>query len=671
MTNCTESEPDLSINGRKAHYPLAKLRGDIMELSKLFEPGSIGAMEVKNRIVMAPMAVRLCSESGAVTQRFIDFYVERAKGGTGLIILENTCVDWPLGKAGDFPVRLDSDRFIHGFHDLADAVHPYGAKLATQLQHAGRQTHMDATEGLRPVTSSVLPGTTGTLPRKLTIPEIHEIEEKFAQAALRTKAAGFDAVEIHGAHGYLVTQFLSPFMNRRTDMYGGSLENRVRFAVEMVERVREKVGPDFPIIFRLSADEYVPGGIELEEAKLISLRLEEAGVDALHVSAGVYEVTRTTSPPTMVEPRGCYVHLAAGVRQVVNVPVIAVGRINNPVLAEEILEQGKADFIALGRQLLADPYFPDKAARGAWDDIRPCIACNQCIGRLIRHWRIGCCVNAETGRERETQLRPVDGKKKILVAGGGPAGMEAARVAALRGHEVSLYERSEQLGGQLLLASVPSFKKEIEEFIRYQVRQLDKVGVRVERGREVTRDLVKRVKPDVIIMATGARPLIPHIDGIDREEVVTAEAVLGGTVEVGKSVLVAGGGKVGVEMACHLAEQGRAVTLVEMTEEIGADLEPTEKVYFPLRLKRAAVTLLTERKVDRVTKDGVEIVSPGWEKELIPAETLVLALGAESDDALAQGLAGLDVEVYAIGDCVKPGSIYEAVHDGFRVGCEV
>jgi len=234
-----------------------------MELKKLFEPGRIGGMEVKNRIVMAPMAIRLCSEFGAVTQRFIDFYVERAKGGTGLIIVENTCVDWPLGKAGDFPVRLDRDRFIHGFHDLAEAVHPYGAKLATQLQHAGRQTHMDATEGLQPVTSSVLPGTTGTLPREVTIPEIQEIEEKFGEAARRTKAAGFDAVEVHGAHGYLVTQFLSPFMNKRTDMYGGSLENRMRFALETLERIREKVGPGFPIIFRFSADEYVSGGIEL------------------------------------------------------------------------------------------------------------------------------------------------------------------------------------------------------------------------------------------------------------------------------------------------------------------------------------------------------------------------------------------------------------------------
>lgn len=638
-----------------------------MELGKLFESGRIGGMEVKNRTVMAPMASRLNDESGAVTQRFIDFYVERAKGGTGLIIIENTCVDWPLGKAGDFPVRLDSDSFIHGFNDLAEAVHPYGAKLATQLQHVGRQTTTSATEGLQPVTSSVLTSYRGTTARELTIPEIKEIVEKFADAARRTKAAGFDAVEIHGAHGYLPTQFMSPVMNARTDMYGGGLENRMRFPLEIVARVREEVGPDFPIIYRFSVDEHVPGGVDLEEGKRIARRLEEAGVDAIDVSAGL-QASRYWIFPTMAMPRGCNVHLAEGIKEVVDIPVIVVGRINDPILAEEILNAGKADFVALGRQLLADPFFVEKAARGASEDIRPCIACNECITRLMRHWRVGCSVNPRVGKEREHQLKPAEESKKILVAGGGPAGMEAARVATLRGHEVTLCDKGPELGGQLLLASAPSFKKEIDGYVKYLVRQLDKLGVRVELGKEVTRDLVEHLKPDAVVVATGANPLNPTIAGADRKEVVTAEAVLAGEAKVGKAAVVAGGGRLGVEMAYHLSQRGTSVTLVEMTDEIGADLELSEKMYFLEQLQLAGTCILTNRKIQAVTEEGVEVVDRDWQAELIPTDTVVLALGARSSDTLVKDLGDIDVPVYAIGDCVEPRTIYEAVHEGDRVG---
>jgi len=594
-----------------------------MEFKKLFEPGTIGKMEVKNRIVMAPVNSRFGGEFGAVTQRWIDYYVERAKGGTGLIIVENNCVDWPLGKADGFLTRLDEDRFIPGFHDLAEAVHPYGAKIASQLQHAGRNTTLANTEGLQPVAPSVLISYRGTVAREVTIPEIEVIAGKFAEAARRTKEAGFDAVEMHGAHGYLFTQFLSPLTNKRNDMYGGSFENRMRFAVEVIERTREKVGPDFPIIFRFSVDEYLPGGVDLEEGKRIARRLEEAGVDAIDVSAGTRESAGTVIMPNMAVPRGCFVHLAARIKEVVSIPVIVVGRINDPILAEEILDQGKADFVTLGRQMLADPYFAEKAARGALDDIRPCIACNECLVRLYRKWRLGCSVNAEKGQ---------------------------------------------QLGGQLLLASVPSFKKEIEGFIKYLVRQLEKVGVRVELGREVTRDLVKEEKPEVVIVATGARPLIPSISGIERKEVVTAEAVLAGEAKVGKRVVVAGGGRVGVEIACHLEEEGASVTLVEMTGEIGADLEPVMMEYLLGRLKEHGMRVLTQRKVEAITGDGVKIVDREWRGELLAADTVVLALGAQSNGALLQELKGIDVEVHAIGDCAKPRTMYEAVHEGAQVG---
>ncbi|HEM60905.1 MAG TPA: FAD-dependent oxidoreductase [Chloroflexi bacterium] len=637
-----------------------------MQFTRLFEEGRIGGMKVKNRTVMAPMANRLNDESGAVTQRFIDFYVERAKGGVGLIIVENTCVDWPLGKAGDFPVRLDSDSFIHGFNDLAEAVHPYGAKLATQLQHAGRQTNESATEGLQPVTSSVLTSYRGSMARELTIPEIKAIVEKFADAARRTKQAGFDAVEIHGAHGYLPTQFMSPYMNTRNDMYGGSFENRMRFPLEIVARVREQVGPDFPIIYRFSAFEHVAGGVDLEEGKRIARALQDAGVDAIDVSAGV-QACRYWIFPTMAMPRGCNVETAAGVREVVDIPVIVVGRINDPILAEQILEDGKADFIALGRPLVADPYFVEKTSQGRVGDIRPCIACNECILRLMRHWRIGCSVNPDAGYERENELKPAQKPKNVLIAGGGPAGMEAARVAALRGHKVTLCEKGSELGGQLLLASVPSFKKEIAGYVQYLSGQLEKLNVTVELGKEVTAELVKQRRPDAVVVATGAVPLMPEIPGADGKTVVTAEAVLAGGAKVGKTVVVAGGGRLGVEMAYHLSQQGVRVTLVEMTGEVGADLELSEKMYFLERLKEAGVEMLTHHKIQALTEEGAQTVDRNWQERLIPADTVVLALGACSEQGLLKALEGLGVETYAVGDCVEPRNIYAAVHEAARV----
>jgi 2,4-dienoyl-CoA reductase-like NADH-dependent reductase (Old Yellow Enzyme family)/thioredoxin reductase len=637
-----------------------------MQFTKLLEEGRMGKMVVKNRSVMAAVANRLDDESGAVTQRFIDFYVERAKGGTGLIIIENTCVDWPLGKAGDFPVRIDGDQFIQGFNDLAEAVHPYGAKLATQLQHAGAQTNESATEGLQPVTSSVVGSYRGSVARELSMPEIKGIVEKFADAARRTKQAGFDAVEIHGAHGYLPTQFMSPYMNRRSDMYGGSFENRMRFPLEIVARVREEVGPDFPIVYRFSADEHTPGGVDVEEGKRIARALEEAGVDVIDVSAGL-QVCRYWIFPTMAMSRGCNVPAAAAIKEAVDIPVIVVGRINNPALAEEILREGKADFVALGRPLLADPYFMDKASRGEADDIRPCIACNECILRLMRHWRIGCSVNPEVGNERELELKPASKKKKVLIAGGGPAGMEAARVAALRGHDVTLCEKGSALGGQLLLASIPTFKQEIAGYVQYLIRQVEKLQVKVELGKEVTADLVKAMRPDAVIVATGAIPRVPDIPGADGKAVVSAEAVLAGKAKVGKTAVVAGGGRLGVEMAYHLSQQGTNVTLVEMTGEIGGDLEAGEKMYFLERLGEAGVRLLTNRKIDSVSEDGVETIDKNWDRELIPADSVVVALGAQSVDALVKDLEGLGIEMYAIGDCVEPRQIYEAVHEGARV----
>jgi len=316
---------------------------------------------------------------------------------------------------------------------------------------------------------------------------------------------------------------------------------------------------------------------------------------------------------------------------------------------------------------MADPYFVEKASRGAVEEIRPCIACNQCILRLMYHWRIGCAVNLETGKEREFALKPAAESKRILVAGGGPAGMEAARVAALRGHDVTICEKADRLGGQLLLASAPSFKKEIAGFVQYLVSEVERLGVNVELGKEVTSELVEQLKPDAVIVATGAIPCVPSMPIVDSKNVVTAEVVLAGEAKVGKTAVVAGGGRLGVEMAYHLCQQGTAVTLVEMTGEVGADLELSEKMYFLKELEEADVRMLTDSMIEAVTEKGVEVIDKEWKRELVPADTVVLALGAESDNALMEDLEGVDVQTYAVGDCVEPRTIYEAVHEGAQV----
>ena len=641
-----------------------------MKFNRLFEPITIGGMEVKNRIAMAPVAMRYNTPSGTITQRVVDHYAERAKGGTGLIIVEATTVDWPVGKVGACPLRLDGNQFIHGFSDLVEAAHAYGAKVAVQLQHVGGQTNRNNTEGEQPVAPSVVPFPRGDTPRELTIHEIRHIVAQFADSILRAKTAGFDAVEIHGSHGYLVTQFHSPYFNKRTDMYGGSFENRMRFTLEIIEAAREKVGPEFPIIFRFSADEHVEGGVDLEEAKRIAKRVEEAGVDAIDISAGVHAARPWIFPP-MAMPRGCNVHLAEGVKKVVDIPVIVVGRLGDLALAEQTLAEERADMIALGRPLLADAYLPRKAAQGCLEDICPCISCNACIDRLVHGWSVRCAVNPALGNEGEYSLVPAPKSRRVLVAGGGPAGMEAARVAALRGHQVLLYEKASELGGQLLLASRPSFKEDVRDLLEYLKTQVKKSGVQVELGQEVNGELVEKVGPDVLVLATGAEPLRPVIAGVDGENVTTAEAVLRGEADVGRRVVVAGGGRLGLEMALHLAQEGSEVSLVEMQGEVGADMEACERTYLLQRLDEQEVSILTDRSIRSIVERGAEVVDREWNSAILACDTVVLALGATPNVSLSQKVQGSVAEVHVIGDCVEPRRIYEAVHEAWWVATRI
>ncbi|MDI6875108.1 MAG: FAD-dependent oxidoreductase [Actinomycetota bacterium] len=646
------------------------------EFDILFSPVRIGSMELKNRLVMPAMCCRFGTEEGAVSPRLIDYYVERARGGVGLIVIENTCVDWPTGKAGMAPIRIDDFKYIGGLHDLAEAVHPYGVKIATQLHHTGRQNTTICTEGQQLVAPSPVPcmAMGGEMPRELTREEIEAIITKYVLGAARTKMAGFDAVEIHGAHGYLVQQFMSPLTNHREDEFGGDFEGRMRFPLRIIEGIRAGCGPDFPIIFRMSADEYVEGGLILEDAKAIARKLEEAGVDAISVSAGIYDsqpswFARIFPPAPM--PPGCNVHLAEEIKKVVSIPVIVAGKLDNPYLAAEVLEKGKADLVAIGRPLLADPHLPRKVAEGRLEDIRPCLYCNQsCYGNLFKLWSIQCDVNPELGRERELALERTANPRKVMVVGGGPAGMEAARILALRGHSVVLCEKEGELGGQLKAGSTPSFKGQVKRLLNHLSAQLERVGVEVRLNTEVTPELVKKEAPDAVVVATGAVPDRPDIRGIEGANIRYAADVLTGKAEVGDKVVVLGGGDVGLETALHLAETGKTVKVVEKEAQAVPDMNTVNRLYLLWMAENLGVEILTGTEVVEIEPGKVTVSVSGESREL-EADVVVVATGYLPHRSLAEKLKRLPVKVYEVGDCREIGRIKGAIHGAAILAREI
>lgn len=640
---------------------------------KLLEPIQIGSMELRNRIVMPPMGTNFANENGVVTQRLIDYYVERAKGKVGFIIVEATCIESHLGKFGAHQLRIDGDKYLPEFADLVEAVHLHGAKIAVQLHHAGRQTTLEATEGRTPVSSSnvpyvdmyVSPGTIVARPKPLKVRQISELVEKFGEGARRAKSAGFDAIEIHGAHGYLIAQFLSPFANKRTDKYGGSFDGRLRFAVEVVECVRAKVGADYPISFRISADEFIKGGITLELAKKIAVRLQEAGIDVIHVSGSLAE-TEHMCEGSMSMERGYMVHLAEGIKKVVSIPVIAVGRINDPEFAEKILQDGRADLVAMGRALIADPMLPLKTMQGRISEVRKCIACNQgCAGRVIfSGLHMTCNINPGVGKEREYQITRAEKSRRVMIAGGGIAGMEAARVAALRGHDVTLFEKTDSLGGQFKLAKIPPHKKELSNILDYLRAQIDELRVEVELSKEVTPELVDQEKPEAVIVTTGANPIIPQIPGVESKHVITAWDLLAGKVDAKDESVILGVGETACETAEYLWELGkRAILVGGRRGGLALDMDPINRYMLLQRLGEKKIPTYVNVKFEAITNEGI-IFLDSHGKRTLKAESIILALGSKPNNELARALTRTVSEVYAAGDCVEPRRSLEAIHEG-------
>jgi 2-enoate reductase len=639
---------------------------------KLFEPAKIGRLSVKNRVVMQAMGTRLQELDGRVSQRAIDFYVARARGGVGLIVTGISSVEQDIEPRTEGPwsatFRADSPIYVGRLSELADAVHDYGAKLAVQLTAGlGRAIGFNYM-GMRPVAPSEQPcvWAPSVNARELTAEEVDRLVNAFGRAASIVASAGVDAIEVHGTAGYLIDQFMTAIWNHRTDRYGGNLDGRLRFPLEIIKSIKTNVGLDFPVIFKYPIKHYSEGGREVEESLEIARRLEEAGVDAIDATAGCDESVRGKTYPTY-EPPGGWVNLAEAVKKIVKIPVIAVGRLGYPEIAEKALQEGKADFIGLGRTLLADPEWPNKVKEGKLDDILMCTGCNDgCLQRIAEGKYVSCALNPVTGMEREFAVTRSHKRKSVLVVGGGPAGLEAARTAALRGHEVTLWEKGDQLGGNLIPGSVPEFKQDVRSLIRYLSTQNKKLGVKIEMGKEATPVLIQKMKPEAIVIATGATSIIPEIPGIEKGLVVTAVDLLLGKKEIGQTVIVVGGGLVGCEVALHLARKGKRVSIVEMREILMPDQFESNRRDMLYLLTQAGVNLVTEASAKEIMAEGL-IVSDKSGERLLRTDTVVLALGLKSQTGPLTALAEKEPNVWIVGDCVKPRKILNAIWEGFRI----
>jgi 2,4-dienoyl-CoA reductase-like NADH-dependent reductase (Old Yellow Enzyme family)/thioredoxin reductase len=639
-----------------------------MDYKHLFEPYTLRGVTLKNRLISAPCERNYANTDGSVTQRYIDYVEERAKGGVGLINIESIYVD-PVGRGHIRQLGIHNDRMIPGLKRMVGAAHKHGAMIVAHLYSAGREASSYIT-GRQPIAPSSVPCKTlagGDMPRSLTLVEIQDQIEMYGEAAHRAVEAGFDVMMIHGAHGYMVGQFLSLFSNKRSDQYGGSFENRMRFPLEVLAKIRSVVGDKVPIAYRMSGEEKLEGGLAIEDSVRFSIALEQAGIDLIDVSSGIYESVGWIAQ-SMAFPRGCLVEDGWKIKQNVKIPVSIVGRINHPDLAEEILAAGKADFISLGRALHADPYWPMKALEGRVDDIRICPACMSCSDQLATNLPITCAINPEAGRESELRIKPAPKTKKVLVVGAGPAGMEAARVASLRGHKVILCEKSDQMGGQINYASRPHHKKEFLGIINYLEGQLRKSDVEIRMGTAVTTDLIKRINPDAVIIATGAEPAVPFTPGADKKHVCTAIDVLSGKtiLRKGPTVLI-GAGLVGMETALFLEEEGiTPIIIIEPTDKLGGNIGLRTGLFARNSVNSSPnIEVKLKTTVEEIKDDSIIIQKEGRYDEL-PVKNIVLAAGMRNNNDLAEELkaAGFAAELYMVGDCNFPRTIKEATEEG-------
>jgi 2,4-dienoyl-CoA reductase-like NADH-dependent reductase (Old Yellow Enzyme family)/NADPH-dependent 2,4-dienoyl-CoA reductase/sulfur reductase-like enzyme len=639
------------------------------KFSALFSPLQIGSVLLKNRVVMAPMAVNYADLNGEVNERQIAYYEARARGGAGLIIVEAACVDAPAGREGLGQILISQPHYIRGLNRLAEAIRACGSRAFIQLFHAGRQAH-SAITGMQSVAPSALAcSMVKEIPRELSTQEVEGIRDKFINAAGYAQMAGFDGVEIHAAHGYLINQFLSPDCNIRKDQYGGSLENRARLLMEIVTGIK-KENPQLLLGVRLNIEDFVPNGLEMKEALIVCRYLEEAGVDLIHCSCGTYESGLTSIEPASYA-EGWRTYMAAAVKQVVQIPVISGGIIRNPAMAEEIIKRQQADLVFLGRPMLADSDWAYKAEKGNVNDIRPCIMCNNCIESNFKGINVSCTVNPATGREREFLTKHgLTGKNKpgVHIVGGGPAGMQAALALAQRGFEVELFERQDNLGGLLNLAAVPPHKERIALFRDYLIRQLKQSKVSINLKQAYKLEYLQSQEPDHLVIASGSRPLPVPFKGWNEQNCLQVEDVLSGRAKIeGQQVVIIGGGSNGCETADYLLTAGNQVTIIEQEEFLAGQMEKKNRRDLLNRLRAAHVVSRTGNRVVQIEKQGLLVTGRNGGQEMVEANYIVSAAGYVSNNEMYFQATEQHDSVFLIGDAFAVRGIKEAVLQGEKL----
>ena len=637
-----------------------------MKFPNMFSPIQIGNVTVPNRFVVPPMGNNFANTDGTLSERSKAYYQERAKGGFGLITIESTVV-YKEAKGGPRKPCLFSDDTVESFKEVADACHEYGAKVSIQLQHAGPEGNSKLT-GYPLKAASAMPAACGReVPEAVSNEEIYRIIECYGDAARRAQQAGIDMVEVHCAHGYLVSTFISERTNHRTDEFGGCFENRMRLPRLIIENIRKKTGGNLPILCRINASDEVEGGQSVQDASAVAAYLEEeCGVDALNITRALHLRDEFMWAPGVTHG-GFNADLVSEIKRAVTVPVIAVGRFTEPQYAELLVKQGRADLIAFGRQSIADPELPNKARTGHLEEMMPCIGCLLgCVPNMFAGKPVSCAVNPCVGREAE--ITPAEVSKKVVVVGGGPAGLYAATLCAKKGHNVTLLEKGAELGGSFRIASFPTGKGQLSSAIRAMIVRCEKAGVDIRLNTEADADTLKELHADAIILATGSTPLILPIPGLNESGYVTAQDMLLGKAEVGKKALVVGGGMVGCEAAEYLAERGHEVAIIEMKDVIAADVVPENRRYMFENFARNHVQLQPGAKVGQFYTDGVDYtMADGTSGSLRGFDSVVLAMGTRKYDPLSEAAASAAKEVVVIGEALQsPGNAVVVTKDAFE-----